>query len=77
MALAAKPSAKAQATPPKAAADAIPLWTFLPAGEVTYDLKNGRLHGAKLTVERELKNHQGENSVYRFTSTQTVTYVEK
>ena len=46
-------------------------------GELTYDLKNGRLHSAKLTIERELKNHQGENSVCRFSSTQTVTYVEK
>jgi hypothetical protein len=63
--------------PTKAAADSIPLWQFMPAGEVTYDLKNGRLHGAKLSIERELKNHQGENSSYRFSSTQTVTYVEK
>ena len=62
---------------PKAAADEIPLWQFMPAGELTYDLKNGRLHAAKLSVERELKNHQGENSVCRVSSTQTVTYVEK
>ena len=62
---------------PKAQADAIPLWQFLPAGELTYDLKNGRLHSARLTVERELMGHQGENSFCRFSSTQTVTYVEK
>lgn len=62
---------------PKAAADAIPLWQFMPAGELTYDLKNGRLSSAKLTIERELKNHQGDNSVCRFASTQTVTYVGK
>jgi len=64
-------------SPPKAAADAIPLWQFMPSGELVYDLKNGRLHSAKLTVDRELKNHQGDNSVCRFSGTQTVTYVEK
>jgi hypothetical protein len=63
--------------PPKAAADAIPLWQMMPAGEIVYDLKNGRLHSAKLTIEREVKGHQGENSVCKFTSSQTVQYVEK
>lgn len=63
--------------PPKAAADAMPLWQMLPAGEVVYDLGNGRLHAAKLVVDREIKNHQGEGSVCRFASTQTVQWVEK
>src|SRR5205085_2669902 len=64
-------------TPPKAPADAIPLWQMLPAGEVTIDLKNGRLHGARLTVNQELKEHQGKDSACRFQSTQTIQYVEK
>lgn len=62
---------------PKAQADAVPLWQFLPSGELTYDLKNGRLHSARLTVVRELKGHQGEGSVCRFSNDLTVTYVEK
>jgi hypothetical protein len=64
-------------TPPKAAADAVPLWQMMPAGEIVYDLKNGRLHSAKLIIDREVKGHQGENSVCKFASTQTVQYVEK
>ncbi len=62
-------------TPPKAAADAIPLWQMLPQGEVTFDLKAGRLHSAKLTIEKELQGHQGEGSETKFQSTLTVTYV--
>jgi hypothetical protein len=61
--------------PPKAAADAIPLWQMMPAGEATIDLKNGRLHAAKLEVNQELKDHQGKGSVCRFKSTQTIQYI--
>jgi hypothetical protein len=60
--------------PPKAAGDSVPLWQMLPTGEVTFDLKNGRLHAARLEVNQELKNHQGEGSVCRFRSTQTIQY---
>jgi hypothetical protein len=60
---------------PKAAADAIPLWQFLPTGEVVWDVKNGRLHSAKLTIDKELKGHQGEGSHTRFQSTTTVLYL--
>jgi hypothetical protein len=63
-------------SPPKAAADVIPLWQMLPAGEVVVDLKNGRLHSARLTVNREMKDHQGKDSVCRYQSTQTIQYVE-
>jgi hypothetical protein len=61
-------------SPPKAAADAIPLWQFLPQGEVTFDLKAGRLYSAKLTIEKELKDHQGEGSATKFQSTLTVRW---
>ena len=61
--------------PPKAPADAIPLWQMMPQGEVVFDLKAGRLHSAKLTIEKELKGHQGEDSHTKFQSTLTVTYV--
>jgi hypothetical protein len=62
---------------PKVPADAIPLWQMLPAGEVVLDLKNGRLHGARLTIERELKGHQGKDSLCRYQSTQTIQLVER
>jgi hypothetical protein len=61
-------------SPPKAAADAIPLWQMMPEGEVVLDLKNGRLHAAKLTIQKELKDHQGANSFCKFTSTLTIQY---
>ncbi|MFO0845214.1 MAG: hypothetical protein U0797_22995 [Gemmataceae bacterium] len=59
---------------PKAALDAVPLWQLMPEGEVVFDVKNGRLHSAKLTISKELKNHQGENSSMTYKSTLTVTY---
>lgn len=59
---------------PKAPADMIPLWQMMPQGEVVFDLKNGRLHAARLTIARELANHQGENSHCKFNSTLTVQY---
>jgi hypothetical protein len=61
-------------TPPKAALDAVPLWQLMPEGEVVYDVKNGRMHSAKLTINKELKNHQGENTSVSFKSTLTVSY---
>ncbi len=60
--------------PPRAPADAIPLWQMLPQGEVTFDLKAGRLHSAKLTIQKELKDHQGEGSVTKFESTLTLSW---
>jgi hypothetical protein len=61
-------------TPPKAALDAVPLWQLMPEGEVVYDVKNGRMHSAKLTINKELKNHQGENTSMTFKSTLTIGY---
>jgi hypothetical protein len=60
---------------PKAAGDIIPIWQKLPQGEVIFDIKAGRLHSAKLTIDKELKDHQGEGSEAKFRSTLTVTYV--
>ena len=62
-------------TPPKVAADAIPLWQMLPAGDVVFDLKAGRVQSATLKIDRELKGHQGEGSACRFQSTYTIRYV--
>jgi hypothetical protein len=59
---------------PKAALDAVPLWQLMPEGEVVFDVKNGRLHAAKLAISKELKNHQGENSSMTYKSTLSITY---
>lgn len=64
-------------TPPKAAADAIPLWQLMPDGEVVIDVANGRLQSAKLEIKKEIKEHQGAGSSYAFKSTLTLQYVDK
>jgi hypothetical protein len=60
---------------PEAAADQVPLLRLQPAGQLVYDVRNGRLHGAALRVDKEVKGHQGEGSSFRYQSTQTVQYV--
>lgn len=62
---------------PKAAADMIPLWQMLPKGELTWDVRNGRLQSGKLVVEEELKGHEGEGSAAKFASVKTIELVEK
>jgi hypothetical protein len=62
-------------TLPKAVADVVPMWQMLPRGEVVFDLKAGRLHSAKLTIDKELKDHQGEGSQTKFQSVLTVSYI--
>jgi hypothetical protein len=58
--------------PPAQAADQIPLLPLTQEGTVFFHTPSGRYYGARCKVERELKNHQGEGSSYKFTS----TYVE-
>jgi len=60
-------------TQPEAAADQIPLLQLQPEGEVVFDAATGRLKSAALKIDKEIKNHQGEGSSYRFQS----TYVEQ
>jgi hypothetical protein len=62
-------------TAPSAPADMQPLWQVMPQGEVVYDVKNGRLHSATLTIDKELKNHAGEGSETHFHSKYTLQYV--
>jgi hypothetical protein len=63
-----------QKSPPKVPADALPLWQMMPAGEAVFDLKAGRLESATLTIDKELKGHQGEGSLTRFQSAYTIRY---
>ncbi len=62
-------------TAPATPADAVPLWQVLPAGELVYDLRAGRLQSATLTIDKEVKGHQGENSACKFRSSDKVEYV--
>jgi hypothetical protein len=52
-----------------------PLVQFQPAGEVVFDLQSGCLRKARLVIDKELKDHQGPNSSYRFQSSYTEEYI--
>lgn len=54
--------------PPAAKADSIPLLQFQPEGEAVFDLATGRLKSATQQTLRELKDHEGPGSSYRFES---------
>ena len=58
--------------PPAQAADQIPLLPLTQEGVLFFHAASGRYYGARCKVERELRNHQGEGSTYKFIS----TYVE-
>jgi hypothetical protein len=58
---------------PEAVAERVPLLQMQPEGEIVYDLANGRLSGATLKIEKELKGFSGEGSSIRVTG----TYVER
>ena len=60
---------------PPALADRVPLVQLQPEGEVVFDLQAGRLRSASLKIDKELKEHQGPGSSYRFQSTYTEQYV--
>jgi hypothetical protein len=57
---------------PAQAADQVPLLPLALEGSLYFHAPSGRYYGARLKTEKELKNHQGEGSKYRFVS----TYVE-
>lgn len=57
---------------PAPAAEQIPLLPLALEGTLYFHAATGRYYGARLKTEKELKNHQGEGSKYRFVS----TYVE-
>jgi hypothetical protein len=57
---------------PMQSAEQIPLLPLSPEGTLYFHAETGRYYAARLKIERELKNHQGEGSTYKFVS----TYVE-
>jgi hypothetical protein len=62
-------------TQPETAQEQTPLLQKQPAGEVVFDVRAGRLHSARLHIDKTLQNHQGEGSSYRFVSSYTEQYV--
>ena len=40
-------------------------------GDVFFNAKTGQYHGAKLTIKKEVANHQGEGTKFRYTSEYT------
>lgn len=57
---------------PTQSAEQIPLLPLLPEGTLYFHAESGRYYAARLTIAKELKNHQGDGSSYKYTS----TYVE-
>lgn len=62
--------------PPSTPLEQLPLLQAQPEGEVIFDLKAGRLQSARLSINKELKGHQGEGSRYRFQSSYKEELVE-
>lgn len=63
-------------TQPENQLERIPLLQKQPEGEVVFDLHNGRLLSVRLTIDKELKEHQGQDSSYQFQSVYTEESVE-
>jgi hypothetical protein len=62
---------------PENAQDQIPLLQAQTEGEVVFDVENGRLDAAVIQVNKELKDHQGKDSSYRFQSVYRESYLGK
>jgi hypothetical protein len=61
---------------PEAPADRVPLLPLQPSGEVVFDCQSGQLMSARLEIDQEIKDHQGEGSSYRFRSRYTETILK-
>lgn len=59
--------------PPDAASEQVPLLQKQMSGAAVFDTARGRLESVRLSVDKTVENHQGNNSSYRFAS----TYVEQ
>jgi hypothetical protein len=55
-------------TKPMAPVDEIPLFSVLPQGQVQFDFQAGKMLSARLTIQKELTDHQGAGSNYHFQS---------
>jgi hypothetical protein len=55
--------------------DRVPLLQRQVDGQVVFDVNHGRLHQARLRIDKILEGHQGPGSSYRFESLYTETYL--
>jgi hypothetical protein len=62
-------------TQPESVADRRPLLPMQTEGTVVFDIKAGLMKSARVTIDKELKNYQGEGSSYRLQSRYTEEYV--
>jgi hypothetical protein len=62
---------------PDSAQEQVPLLQAQTEGEVVFDMENGRLDAAVIQVNKELKDHQGKDSSYRFQSVYRESYLGK
>jgi hypothetical protein len=62
---------------PENAQDQIPLLQAQTEGEIVFDIENGRLDAAVIQVNKELKDHQGKDSSYKFQSVYRESYLGK
>ena len=60
---------------PPTAAEQASLLQLLPAGEIVFDLKAGRLKSASLKIDKEVKGHQGAGSSYHVQMTYNEEYI--
>ncbi len=60
---------------PSSVTEQIPLIPMQNEGEVFFHAESGRYVGARLKVTKELKDHQGEGSKYKFSSTYTEDFI--
>ncbi len=58
-------------TPPEDAALMPAIAPMLWEGDVFFNAKTGQYHGAKLAIKKEIANHQGEGTKFRYTSEYT------
>jgi hypothetical protein len=62
-------------TMPDSLLDRVPLLQLQPDGEIVFDAQNGFMRSARLLIDKELKNHQGEGTNYHFQRTYAEEYV--
>jgi hypothetical protein len=62
-------------TVPESLLDRVPLLQLQPEGEVVFDAQPGLMRSARLVIDKELKNHQGEGTSYRFQRTCIEEYI--
>lgn len=64
-------------TQPGSMADMVPLVPLQPAGEVAFDIANGRLRAVRFQIKKDIDGHAGDGSKYRFVSNYAEDWVEK